>query len=328
VTNRRGKRTAIPGDVAARVLFLSDRTCCVCRNQGKPVQIHHLDEDPSNHALQNLAVLCLDCHRETQLRGGFDRKLDAGQVSLYKDDWHRLVNTRRAQVEIAEFAQTGQQYDVELTTSLLEIYRDAGDFESLARLYEHIGNTELRDKYIEAAIAAGADDEWTILYRSYQKRTDLLPPDVIRRREEVLTEDKDWLQRARHYHCLSRNRDAVKDYLRGIAEVLEEGRPFTAAFYLKELCESNLTNELFIESLHEAREAGDLWWEIRALQELGWESELKSVVSRRKDEGGRLENIYMRQTIASISGDRETYKELAKRIAHQESEATKSDDSE
>jgi hypothetical protein len=42
------ERVEIPAEIAARVLFLSDRTCCVCRVIRKPVQIHHMDEDPSN----------------------------------------------------------------------------------------------------------------------------------------------------------------------------------------------------------------------------------------------------------------------------------------
>jgi hypothetical protein len=88
-------RQSIPEDLAAEALFLSDRTCCVCRTPGKPVQIHHVDENPSNNTLENLAALCFDCHRDTQIRGGFDRKLDARQVILYRDDWHRIVAQRR-----------------------------------------------------------------------------------------------------------------------------------------------------------------------------------------------------------------------------------------
>lgn len=44
-----------------------------------------------NNARANLAVLCLDCHRETQIQGGFDRKLDAAQITLFRDDWLSLV---------------------------------------------------------------------------------------------------------------------------------------------------------------------------------------------------------------------------------------------
>lgn len=90
-------RATIPTDVAAQALFLSDRTCCVCRRP-KRVQIHHIDEDPSNNALENLAVLCFDCHTETQIRGGFDRKLDAAQIVLYRDQWLATVAQQRGEV--------------------------------------------------------------------------------------------------------------------------------------------------------------------------------------------------------------------------------------
>lgn len=89
-------RIEIPQGVAAELLFLADRTCCVCRQRLRPVQIHHIDGDPTNSTLENLAVLCFDCHRETQIRGGFDRKLDAAQVRLYKADWNRRIEASRS----------------------------------------------------------------------------------------------------------------------------------------------------------------------------------------------------------------------------------------
>lgn len=67
------KRYPIPPETAARVLFEANRTCGVCRIQSKPIQIHHIDENPANHLIANLAVLCFDCHRETHITGGFDR---------------------------------------------------------------------------------------------------------------------------------------------------------------------------------------------------------------------------------------------------------------
>jgi hypothetical protein len=45
--------------------------------------------------IDNLAVLCFDCHRDTQIRGGFDRKLDAAQVRLYKADWIKRIEEQR-----------------------------------------------------------------------------------------------------------------------------------------------------------------------------------------------------------------------------------------
>jgi hypothetical protein len=93
--DRPPKRVPIPQDIAAAVLFHSDRICCVCRTPGKKIQIHHIDDDPSNNQAMNLAVLCLECHGDTQLSGGFGRKLDANQVRLYRDDWYELVSGRR-----------------------------------------------------------------------------------------------------------------------------------------------------------------------------------------------------------------------------------------
>jgi hypothetical protein len=89
------ERILIPEDVASEVMFLSNRTCCVCREKGKAVQIHHLDEDPSNNSKDNLAVLCLECHNQTQIRGGFGRKLNKPIIEKYRDDWYSKVKESR-----------------------------------------------------------------------------------------------------------------------------------------------------------------------------------------------------------------------------------------
>jgi hypothetical protein len=88
-------RTPVPEDVSAEVMFQHDRTCCVCRERGLAVQIHHIDENPDNHAIDNLAVLCFQHHEETQIRGGFGKKLKAADVIRYRDDWARRVRERR-----------------------------------------------------------------------------------------------------------------------------------------------------------------------------------------------------------------------------------------
>jgi len=92
-------RTPIPEDVAAQVLYQHDHTCCVCNEPGMAVQIHHIDENPSNHDIGNLAVLCLQDHEATQARGGFGRKLRASEVTIYRDEWLRRVKERREQAD-------------------------------------------------------------------------------------------------------------------------------------------------------------------------------------------------------------------------------------
>ncbi|MFV2176739.1 HNH endonuclease signature motif containing protein [Actinomadura sp. LOL_016] len=93
-------RVPIPDDVAAAVIYESDRTCCVCRLSGKAVQIHHINEDPSDNDPANLAVLCLECHDQTQIRGGFGRKLNAHIVTLYRDSWIDIVRMRRSSLTL------------------------------------------------------------------------------------------------------------------------------------------------------------------------------------------------------------------------------------
>jgi hypothetical protein len=80
-------RAAIPTTIAAEVLVAHDRTCCVCHERGKRVQIHHVDGDNSNNDKANLAVVCFDCHDLTLIKGGFGRGLDAAQVTNYRDEW-------------------------------------------------------------------------------------------------------------------------------------------------------------------------------------------------------------------------------------------------
>jgi len=89
------KRIPIPRAIEAEVLFASDRTCCVCHVKGRRIQIHHIDDNPANNEPNNLAVLCLECHNETQIRGGFGRILNADQVIRYRDDWLKQVATSR-----------------------------------------------------------------------------------------------------------------------------------------------------------------------------------------------------------------------------------------
>lgn len=94
-------RVPIDDDVAAGLLYEADRTCCICGIPGRRTQIHHIDEDPSNNDPPNLAVICFECHDQTQLRGGFGRRLDAAQVRRFKQEWATRVAERRAEADRA-----------------------------------------------------------------------------------------------------------------------------------------------------------------------------------------------------------------------------------
>lgn len=102
-------RTPIPDDLAAEVQFASDRTCCICNVGGKFTQIHHIDSNPSNNTFENLAVLCLQCHNETEIKGGFGRKLSPFLVRKYRDEWLKNIESRRnLAIEMAATQQIGK----------------------------------------------------------------------------------------------------------------------------------------------------------------------------------------------------------------------------
>jgi hypothetical protein len=53
-------RTAIPKQIHDEVLREFNHLCAIC-GEVKP-QIHHIDEDHDNHAIENLLPLCPNCH--------------------------------------------------------------------------------------------------------------------------------------------------------------------------------------------------------------------------------------------------------------------------
>ena len=87
-------RIPIPDQLAAEVLFLADRTCCVCRDPHRKIQIHHIDEDPSNNIFPNLATLCGDCHSDAHSRYAFARNLGPLLIHRYNQTWRDIVRAR------------------------------------------------------------------------------------------------------------------------------------------------------------------------------------------------------------------------------------------
>jgi len=323
------RRDPIPPVMAAKVLFMSDRTCCVCRVQGKPVQIHHLDENPKHNEIRNLSVLCFDCHYETQVQGGFVRKLNADQVVLYRDDWHMIVASKRVQSQAIEASIRHIDNNwLHMATSIAEIYRENQEYELLAMHYDAIGNTELRDKYIEIAITKGASDNSICFLRGMQGKPELIPDEIINRELEKYTKDKNWTQRARFYMSLGKRIEAAKDYVEGVRQDLSKDNVFAAAYYLKELVKDGLIDDLFIEAFRKAKAENDLWWQVRALQELEWDKELKVLLLENEEEINKSGDSLLLQELSSAKGDIKKTAELMKDMALQTHSARPSEKNE
>lgn len=287
------------------------------------MQIHHVDDDPSNSSLENLAVLCLDCHTTTQIIGGFHRKLDAEQIILYREDWVANVGRERAQSRAAIADDLlGSDTQIKLATGIADIYREANAYESLAMHYAVWGNDELRDKYIDLAIKASMDDESIIYYRSCQGRTDLIPSQVIARRERRLKSQRDFVGLGRMYRSLNRPVDAVGATCRGIIAALEAGNIFTAGFYLKEMANEGDALDLFAIALEKARSNGDIWWQVRALGEMDMQSEADELLRANKESIEASGELHLLQALAAADKDDMRFIELCKQEAREEVEVT------
>jgi len=308
------KKNSIPPEIADKVLFLADRTCCVCRIPPKFVQIHHLDGNPKNNKFDNLSVLCFDCHQKTQIKGGFDRKLNANQIILYRDNWYSIVNMKRAPF-IETKNKDKKKNTLKIATSLAEIYKENKQYELLAIHYDCIGNKKLRDKYIEIAIKKNPTDQNIVFLRSLQGKQNKISKKIIEREFKRYTKNKDWSQRARFHQDIGKHLEAAKDYIYSIKKSLDNKSIFSAAFYLKEMVGEGVIENLFIEALKNARKEKDLWWEVRALEELGWKAELKKLLKNNVKKIRKSGNTMLLLLLAKLNGQEKREERLIENIA-------------
>jgi hypothetical protein len=103
-------RPNIDPDLVARLMFQNRHMCCVCHELRKSVQIHHIDEDPSNNDWENLAVLCLDCHSRVTGDEGLGRRYSVQEVILFKNGWEQQCAAFHQQ-EAAENNSEGDDED-------------------------------------------------------------------------------------------------------------------------------------------------------------------------------------------------------------------------
>lgn len=89
-------RIKIPKTREAEVLFLGRHTCCICHEKNKDVQIHHIDGNNSNNDVNNLAVLCLDCHSKVTGTRGLGKSYSPLELRRYKHEWERIVKKKYA----------------------------------------------------------------------------------------------------------------------------------------------------------------------------------------------------------------------------------------
>jgi hypothetical protein len=148
------KRPKVPRAAEEETLFNANHTCCICRERNKDIVIHHIDSNAKNNNLDNLAVLCLDCHSKVTGTCGLGKSFKLGEVRRYKRSWDKQVRDSR------EVARPRIYYRKELVSQIdfticriLACGKDKGRQEELLNtLYElHLwrGNNTIDSKIIE-----------------------------------------------------------------------------------------------------------------------------------------------------------------------------------
>ena len=89
------KRIPIPKDVENDLLFKNDMSCCICQKSGGVI-IHHIDGNPANNEIDNLAVLCQEHHDTIHKKGGLTKNFTPQIIKKYKRHWEAFNSNKRA----------------------------------------------------------------------------------------------------------------------------------------------------------------------------------------------------------------------------------------
>jgi hypothetical protein len=103
-------RRDIPKALVDGLLVANNHTCCICNLHGH-VEIHHIDSNPSNNSIGNLAVLCRNCHSRVSGNEGLGRHYAQGEVLLYKRRWESACQPRLAMVASVDDAENDEAED-------------------------------------------------------------------------------------------------------------------------------------------------------------------------------------------------------------------------
>jgi hypothetical protein len=92
-------RKRLSGNQYAEIQERNAGVCCVCKRRGIGINVHHIDNDPANNAISNLAVLCVqehDAHHRPDRYPALNHlDLGADAIREYKEKWEAFVEEAR-----------------------------------------------------------------------------------------------------------------------------------------------------------------------------------------------------------------------------------------
>ena len=173
-------RTQIPKNVEYEILFKNDMKCCICHDKTKGVIIHHIDENPSNNSIDNLAILCQDHHDEVHSKGGLTKHITPQVLIRYKRQWESF-NFNKMKVKISPiYPKMGIQkvlFEFEIRKTTYEILSlDKDDIEGLKQKLEYLYSIHMLEGYSSEIL--GALDNISVLISFDDTKAALIAEDV------------------------------------------------------------------------------------------------------------------------------------------------------
>jgi len=93
-------RKKIKTDLEYDLLYKCAQTCCVCR-VSKSVEIHHIDENPSNNVEDNLVAICRNCHGDAHTTRKLSQNLTPAKILNFKQRWEKEVSQNASKVMLS-----------------------------------------------------------------------------------------------------------------------------------------------------------------------------------------------------------------------------------
>jgi hypothetical protein len=86
-------RKRIPNKTEGELIFKSDFKCCVCNKKGD--HIHHIDSNPNNNDIDNLALLCFEHHDLATIKNSLSKKLSKDAIIEYRQHHYQVISKKR-----------------------------------------------------------------------------------------------------------------------------------------------------------------------------------------------------------------------------------------
>ena len=86
--------TRFPEAVAAELLALCKRHCCIClRWRGRNLGIHHIEPaaEGGQGTLENGIPVCFDCHAEIESKSNMGRRFTPSELRRHQEQWFGVV---------------------------------------------------------------------------------------------------------------------------------------------------------------------------------------------------------------------------------------------